>query len=157
MLNVIDKGMLKAQFTGTAHVLFNKNLSELNPYELNSVIAQVVKNTIIKSAWEKANNSFYSSRRTVVYFSMEFLPGRLGDDALINTSTKEIVSEIFAEEGIDINCLQDVDDAALGNGGLGRLSSCFLESAATTGYPVCGEGLYYKNGLFKSYFGNEVY
>lgn len=156
MLNVIDKGMLKAQFTGTAHVLFNKKLSELNPYELNSVIAQVVKNTIIKSAWEKANNSFYSSRRTVVYFSMEFLPGRLGDDALINTSTKEIVSEIFAEEGIDINCLQDIDDAALGNGGLGRLSSCFLESAATTGYPVCGEGLYYMNGLFKQTFSGDM-
>lgn len=150
----INKMTLKAQFQEAARTLFNKNLSELNPYELNSVIARVVKSKVIMPNWERAKN-LYSEQRITVYHSMEFLPGRLVDDVLINTSLKETVSEIFAEEGIDINCLQEVDDAALGNGGLGRLSACFDESATTTGYPMCGEGLYYKYGLFKQTFDSE--
>ena len=147
----VEKITLKAKLRETAQSSFAKSLSQLTPYELNAVIARVVKSDVIAAQWEKAD-SFHSEQRITKYFSMEFLPGRLVDDALINTSLTEVVSEILGEEGVDLDCLQKVEDAALGNGGLGRLSSCFVESAATTGYPVFGEGLYYKNGLFKQTF-----
>ena len=67
---------------------------------------------------------------------MEFLIGRVVLDALVNTGIKKLTSKIFSDEGVDINILEEVQDTALGNGGLGRLAACFIESAATTGYPL---------------------
>jgi len=147
----IDHSKLKAQYENSARTLFNKSLKELNPYELNGVIANVLKNKVISKNWEKANN-LYSEKRIAIYFSIEFLIGRIVLDALTNAGLKEITEQIFAEEGIDIGCLETVEDTALGNGGLGRLAACFIESAATIGYPLYGVGLYYKYGLFKQKF-----
>lgn len=154
----IDKMTLKVQCMETARNLFNKELKELSPDELNSVIARVVKDKVIAPNWQRMLN-LYSEKRIAVYLSMEFLIGRVVNDVLNNTGLKKAMSEIFREEGIDINCLEDVEDAALGNGGLGRLAACFVESAATMGYPVYGTGLYYKYGLFKQGInadGNQV-
>jgi len=149
----IDQTVLKGQYVNAARTLFDKNLNELNPYELNAVIAHVVKHEVIATNWENSMN-LYSEKRIAIYFSIEFLIGRIVLDVLTNTGLKQATSKIFAEEGIDINCLEDVDDTALGNGGLGRLAACFIESAATMGYPVYGVGLYYKYGLFKQIFDN---
>lgn len=145
---------LKAQYVQEARVLFEKNLAELNPYELNAVIARVVKSRVIRTEWEQAMN-LYSEKRIAIYFSIEYLLGRVVLDVLTNTGLMKVTRKIFAEEGIDINCLEGVDDTALGNGGLGRLAACFVESAATTGYPLYGVGLYYKYGLFKQTFDAE--
>ena len=150
----IDQITLKTQYQDTARTLFNKSLNELNPYELNSVISNVVKTKVIAPNWDKSQN-LYSKQRIAIYFSMEFLIGRIVLDALTNTGLMKVTRKIFAEEGIDINCLEDVDDTALGNGGLGRLAACFIESAATMGYPLYGSGLYYKYGLFKQQFDAE--
>jgi len=147
----INEETLKVQYQDAARHLFNKKISDLNPYELNSVIAHVVKNKVIVSNWENSMN-LYSERRIAVYFSIEFLIGRVVLDVLTNTGLKKVTTKIFAEEGVDINCLEEVDDTALGNGGLGRLAACFIESAATMGYPLYGVGLYYKYGLFKQQF-----
>lgn len=147
----IDQQTLKANYESAARNLFNKELKALNPYELNSVIAHVVKKKVISPNWEKSKN-LYSDKRIAIYFSIEFLIGRVVLDVLTNTGLKEVTTKIFAEEGIDINCLEEVDDTALGNGGLGRLAACFVESAATMGYPLFGVGLYYKYGLFKQQF-----
>lgn len=147
----INQQTLKAQYQEAARNLFNKKINELNPYELNSVIAHVVKKEVIAPNWEKSMN-LYSEQRIAVYFSIEFLIGRVVLDVLTNTGLKKVTTKIFAEEGIDINCLEEVDDTALGNGGLGRLAACFIESAATMGYPLYGVGLYYKYGLFKQQF-----
>ena len=147
----VNKSTLKAQYEDMAKTLFSKKLSELNPYELNAVIANVVKKKVIKKSFDKAMN-LYSNQRIAIYFSLEFLMGRIVLDALMNAGIKELTEEIFLEEGININLLEDVDDTALGNGGLGRLAACFIESAATTGYPLYGVGLYYKYGLFKQTF-----
>lgn len=155
---VIDKVTLKTQYEDAARTLFNKALNELNPYELNAVIACVVKDKVIANRFERSMD-LYSKKRIAVYFSMEFLIGRVVLDVLNNTGLKKITAKIFAKEGIDINCLEEVEDAALGNGGLGRLAACFIESAATMSYPVYGVGLYYKYGLFKQLFdenGNQV-
>lgn len=153
-----DEKTLKAQCKETARRLFSKELKELNPDELNSVIAHIVKEKVIAPNFEKAMN-IYSEQRIAVYMSMEFLIGRVVNDVLNNTGLKQTMSKIFEEEGIDINCLEDVQDAALGNGGLGRLAACFIESAATMGYPLYGMGLYYKYGLFKQeidQYGNQI-
>ena len=154
----IDKVMLETQFEEEARSLYNKALNELNPNELNTIIARVVKDKVIMPNWEKAMN-LYSEQRIAVYLSIEFLIGRVVNDVLVNTGLKKAVSEIFTKHGIDTNCLEDVEDAALGNGGLGRLAACFVESSATKGYPLYGAGLYYKYGLFKQKFdekGNQV-
>lgn len=147
----IDQVTLKAQYVNTARNMFNKSLGELNPYELNAVIASVVKNTVIQPNWEQSMN-LYSKKRIAIYFSIEFLMGRVVLDVLTNAGLFDVTAEIFKEEDIDITCLEEVEDTALGNGGLGRLAACFMESAATTGYPVYGVGLYYKYGLFKQKF-----
>ncbi len=147
----INETTLKEQYQDTARSLFNKEIKELNPYELNSVIAHVVKNNVIAHNWEKSMN-LYSNKRIAIYFSIEFLIGRVVLDVLTNTGLKKVTKKIFEEEGVDINCLEEVEDTALGNGGLGRLAVCFIESAATMGYPLYGVGLYYKYGLFKQKF-----
>ena len=145
---------LKTRYKDTARTLFNKELSDLNPYELNAVIAQVVKSKAYLPNWDRAMN-IYSVQKITVYFSMEFLPGRLVLEALNNLDLLDASEKIFDEEGIDIYCLEEVDDPALGNGGLGRLAACFMESAATMKLPVYGVGLYYKYGLFKQIFNAE--
>ncbi|MGN1299475.1 MAG: glycogen/starch/alpha-glucan family phosphorylase [Candidatus Scatovivens sp.] len=154
----IDQQTLKEQYLETARTLFGKELKELNPYELNAVIANVVKSKVISSNYENSKN-LYSEKRIAIYFSIEFLMGRIVLDMLTNAGLMKITTKIFAEEGIDINCLEEVSDTALGNGGLGRLAACFIESAATKGYPLYGVGLYYKYGLFKQEFdktGNQI-
>ena len=147
----INQMTLEAQYQDAARTLFNKSLGELNPFELNVVIANVVKHHVIAENWKKAN-SLYSEQKITVYFSIEFLEGRVVLDVLNNTGLLDVTREIFLKFDIDILCLEDVDDTALGNGGLGRLAACFIESAATMGYPLYGVGLYYKYGLFKQTF-----
>lgn len=145
-----EKAKLKSLYVEVALNLFNKELGQLNPYELNAVIAAVVKRKIM-SNWGKVIN-LHSEQRVTIYFSMEWLIGKVVLDALNSLGLLEITKNIFKEEGIDIMCLEEVDDAALGNGGLGRLAACFADSAATQGYPMYGVGLYYKFGLFKQTF-----
>ncbi|MBP3596918.1 MAG: glycogen/starch/alpha-glucan family phosphorylase [Clostridia bacterium] len=150
----IDRSTLKTHYEEAAQFLFNKQLNKLSSNELNRTIAYVIKSKVISPNLEKANN-LYSEKRIAVYFSIEFLIGRVIFDALNNTQLLKLTTEILNEEGIDINSLEDVPDTALGNGGLGRLAACFIESAATLGYPLYGAGLFYKFGLFKQIFDNN--
>lgn len=153
-----DKVRLKEEYSNLSKSLFNKKLNELNAHELHAVIAAVIKGRVISNSFERAMN-LYSKERIAIYFSMEFLMGRIVLDALTNAGLRKLTTKIFREEGVDINCLEEIDDTALGNGGLGRLAACFVESAATLGYPLYGAGLYYKYGLFKQGFdhnGNQV-
>ncbi len=142
---------LKNKYFDYSRKLYSKDLKDLSAHELQNVIASVIKNDVIKQYLEESLE-YYSSKRIAIYFSMEFLIGRIVLDALVNTGIKKLTSKIFEDEGIDINILEEIEDAALGNGGLGRLAACFMESAATTGYPVFGYGIYFKYGLFKQKF-----
>lgn len=154
LMYTISEIELKTQYQDTARTLFNKELNELDPYELNSVIAHVVKSKAYLPNWDRAMN-IYSEQRITVYFSIEVLPGRVVLDVMDNLDILEASEKIFKEQGIDIKCLEKVDDPALGNGGLGRLAACYLESAATMKLPLYGVGLYYKYGLFKQTFNVE--
>ena len=147
---------LKTLYQDAARTLFNKSLKQLNPYELNCVITKVLKENVISKNWNKSRR-FDSHVRMTVYFSAEFLIGRVVLDALLNAGLLKATRKIFKKEGIDIDCLQAVEDPALGNGGLGRLAACFLDSASKERLPFRGVGLYYKYGLFKQYFDQHGY
>lgn len=87
--------------------------------------------------------------KTVYYLSMEFLMGRALGNNIINLKADKVVHEALEEMGIDLNIIEDQEpDAALGNGGLGRLAACFLESLASLNYPAYGCGIRYKYGMF---------
>lgn len=147
----IEYENLKSKLKYYAQKLYSKQLGELNAVQLQNVVANVIKKEVIGPYFEKAQE-YYSTKKIAVYFSMEFLIGRIVLDALVNTGLKKMTSKILAAEGVDINVLEEIEDTALGNGGLGRLAACFVESAATLGYPVFGFGVYYKYGLFKQQF-----
>ncbi|WP_312641221.1 glycogen/starch/alpha-glucan phosphorylase [Hydrogenoanaerobacterium sp.] len=100
-----------------------------------------------KPTWNKPR-----TRKTACYFSAEFLIGRMIYANLLNLGVLPELQQLFLQSGLDPNMFEGVEDAALGNGGLGRLAACFLDSAATQEIPLDGYGIRYKYGLFKQYF-----
>ncbi len=90
--------------------------------------------------------------KSAYYFSVEYLMGRMFYNNLLALGILDEAREIFAQKGLDLNVFEDVEDAALGNGGLGRLAACYLDSAASLGYPLDGYGIRYKYGLFRQRF-----
>lgn len=111
----------------------------------NAVSRAAMKNA--RPKWEKQDDG-----KKVCYLSAEFLTGRLIYSNLQNLGLFNQLAELFNENNIDIGIFEDIEDNALGNGGLGRLAACFLDSAATQGLPMNGYGIRYKYGLFKQYF-----
>ena len=112
----------------------------------------------ISDNWNHSKHTRMHQRKAY-YISAEYLIGRLVYSNLYNLGILDEMKQLFAERGVDLAILEDVEDAALGNGGLGRLAACFLDSAASTNTPLSGYGLRYKFGLFKQRFdekGNQV-
>lgn len=132
----------------------NVFLEKLNTEPKNATVQQIhnaLGETLMElfaDDWQKSRERHLCSRRAC-YFSMEFLVGRAIFNNLLCLGIYDEVSEIFEECGISLNSLEEIDDAALGNGGLGRLAACFLDSAATLNLPLDGYGIRYKYGLFK--------
>ncbi len=129
-----------------------KNIKELSSYELHDVISCAVM-SYISDDWKKSRD-YRIKNRTAFYFSAEFLVGRAIYNNLVSKGLYDDVEKELNEYGVSLNALEDVEDAALGNGGLGRLAACFLESAATLNIPLDGYGIRYKYGLFKQDFHN---
>lgn len=102
----------------------------------------------------KPNWNAQKSGKRACYLSAEFLIGRLVYANLMNLGLTEECEALFAKEGADIKCFEEIEDDALGNGGLGRLAACFLDSAATHNIPLDGFGIRYRYGLFKQHFDN---
>ena len=150
----ITDAALKGELKRESRSLYDKELRELSPYQLDHVISNVVKNKVIANNWEDSLN-LYSHDRITIYFSIEFLLGKIELDVLNNAGLYQATYKVLKEEGIDIHYLEEVDDAALGNGGLGRLAACFIESAASLRRRLYGVGLYYKYGLFKQSYDSE--
>ena len=132
----------------------NVFLEKLNTEPKNATVQQIhnaLGETLMElfaDDWRKSREKHLCSRRAC-YFSMEFLVGRAIFNNLLCLGIYNEVSEIFEECGISLNSLEEIEDAALGNGGLGRLAACFLDSAATLNLPLDGYGIRYKYGLFK--------
>lgn len=125
-------------------------LQEATPQELHEALSQAVMMSISED-WGKSKRSRIQGRKAH-YFSAEYLIGRLVYSNLYNLGILDELKKTFLEAGVDLACLEDIEDAALGNGGLGRLAACFLDSAATCNLPLSGYGLRYRFGLFKQKF-----
>lgn len=129
-----------------------KELNELTPYELHDVISSSVMG-YISDDWMNSRKKRIAER-TAFYFSAEFLVGRLVYNNLVSKGVYDKIEKDLNEYGVSLKSLEDIEDAALGNGGLGRLAACFLDSAATLNIPLDGYGIRYKYGLFKQDFEN---
>lgn len=124
-----------------------KDIKELNSNELHDVISSAVMSSISEN-WQNSRNCRIKNR-TAFYFSAEFLVGRSIYNNLVSLGVYDEIENELNGYGISLKALEDVEDAALGNGGLGRLAACFLDSAATMNIPLDGYGIRYKYGLFK--------
>ena len=126
------------------------SLQEATPQELHEALSQAVMMSISED-WAKSKRCRLQGRKAH-YFSAEYLIGRLVYSNLYNLGILDELKKAFLEVGVDLACMEDIEDAALGNGGLGRLAACFLDSAATCNLPLSGYGLRYRFGLFKQKF-----
>ena len=129
---------------------YDVSLQDATPQELHEALGQAVM-MAISDNWSKSKKTRMHERKAY-YISAEYLIGRLVYSNLFNLGILEEMKALFAERGVDLAILEDIEDDALGNGGLGRLAACFLDSAASTNIPLSGYGLRYKFGLFKQHF-----
>ena len=129
---------------------YDVSLQEATPQELHEALGQAVMMSIADN-WSNSKRTRMHQRKAY-YISAEYLIGRLVYSNLYNLGILDEMKQLFAARGVDLGCLEEIEDDALGNGGLGRLAACFLDSAASTNIPLSGYGLRYKYGLFKQSF-----
>ena len=129
---------------------YDVSLQEATPQELHEALGQAVMMSIADN-WSNSKRTRMHQRKAY-YISAEFLVGRLVYSNLYNLGILDEMKQLFAAHGVDLAVLEEIEDDALGNGGLGRLAACFLDSAASTDIPLSGYGLRYKYGLFKQSF-----
>lgn len=145
-----DKKTIKSDIRDNVRLLFKKDLSEASDKEIYQAVSLTVQKLIIDD-WMETHKKYEEENVKILYYlSMEFLIGRALGNNLINLGAIKEVSDALDEIGFDLNMIEDQErDPALGNGGLGRLAACFLDSLATLGYPAYGCGIRYKYGMFK--------
>lgn len=146
----INKEEFKKSIEDYTKVLFRKSIKEATQQQLFQAVSYSVKDLIIDQ-WIATHKEYEEKdAKTVYYLSMEFLMGRALGNNIINMRANKVVKEALDELGIDLNVIEDQEpDPALGNGGLGRLAACFLDSLSTLGYPAYGCGIRYKYGMFE--------
>ena len=145
-----EKDVFKRDVRNNVKTLFRKEVEEATPQQLFQAVSYAVKEAIIDDWLATQKQYEKDDPKTVYYMSMEFLLGRALGNNLINMTAYKEVKEALEEMGIDLNVIEDQEpDPALGNGGLGRLAACFLESLATLGYASYGCGIRYRYGMFK--------
>ena len=145
-----EKDVFKRDVRNNVKTLFRKEVEEATPQQLFQAVSYVVKEAIIDDWLATQKQYEKDDPKPVYYMSMEFLLGRALGNNLINMTAYKEVKEALEEMGIDLNVIEDQEpDPALGNGGLGRLAACFLDSLATLGYASYGCGIRYRYGMFK--------
>ena len=147
---IFEKETFIKNVKNTVKTLFRKNLAEASQQEIYQAVSFVVKEVIIDQWLATQKTMEETDPKTLYYMSMEFLVGRALGNNLINLTAYNEVKEALEELGLDINVIEDQErDPALGNGGLGRLAACFMESLSTLGYPAYGCGIRYRYGMFR--------
>ena len=150
MSQKIDKNEFKKSVIANVRNLYRKNIEEATTSQVYHAVALAVKDMII-DRWIATHEEYDKQDVKIVYYmSMEFLTGRFLGNNIINLCEQKEISEALQELGFDLNAIEDQErDPALGNGGLGRLAACFLDSLSTLGYPAYGCGIRYRYGLFR--------
>ncbi len=147
---MFDREQFLNQVKDTVKLLYRRTIDEASDRQLFQAVSYAIKDDIIEDWIETQNKIDEQDAKTVYYMSMEFLMGRALGNNLINMTAYRKTREALASIGVDLNTLEDQEpDPALGNGGLGRLAACFLDSLATLGYPAYGCGIRYHYGMFK--------
>ncbi len=145
-----DKDLFKRSVEYNVRTMYRREMADASEQQVFQASALALKDQII-DAWMRTQKEFEEKNpKTLYYLSMEFLMGRAFGNDLINLRAFQPVAEALEEMGFDINRIEDQEpDPALGNGGLGRLAACFLDSLATLNYPAYGCGIRYRYGMFK--------
>ena len=150
VLSTFDKELFKRSVLYNVKTLYRKTLDEATDQQIFQAVSYAIKDAIVDHWLETQKEYEKKDPKTVYYMSMEFLMGRALGNNMINLQAYDAVKEALDELGVDINVVEDQEpDAALGNGGLGRLAACFLDSLATLGYSAYGCGIRYRYGMFK--------
>ncbi|MDE6851042.1 MAG: glycogen/starch/alpha-glucan phosphorylase, partial [Lachnospiraceae bacterium] len=145
----INKEEFKKEVEDYVKVLFRKKIKEADDQQLFQAVSYAVKDFIVDQWMATQKTYTEKDAKTVYYLSMEFLTGRALGNIIINLKGNKAIKEAIEELGMDLDVIEDQEpDAALGNGGLGRLAACFLDSLSTLGYPAYGCGIRYKYGMF---------
>nr|WP_244548557.1 glycogen/starch/alpha-glucan phosphorylase [Bosea vaviloviae] len=141
---------LKAEIVRKLTYSLGKNPSVAQPHDWVTAVILAVRDHVV-DVWQRSTHeSYQTGRKRVYYLSLEFLIGRSLADALNNLGLTGPVAQAMADLGVDLGAIETIEpDAALGNGGLGRLAACYLEAMASTGVPALGYGIRYDHGLFK--------
>ena len=150
MSQTINKDELKKTIVFNVKSIYRKTIDEATPAMVYQAVALAVKDMII-DRWIATHKEYDKQDAKIVYYmSMEFLTGRFLGNNIISLCEQKEIEEALSELGFDLNSIEDQErDPALGNGGLGRLAACFLDSLATLGYPAYGCGIRYRYGMFK--------
>ena len=145
-----NKEAFKKAVVENVKVQYRKTIDEATPQQVYQAVSYAVKDYVI-DRWIATHKEYEKKNaKTVYYLSMEFLMGRALGNNMINLTYYKEIAEALDELGFDLNAIEDQEpDAALGNGGLGRLAACFLDSLATLGYPAYGCGIRYRYGMFR--------
>ena len=145
-----DKELFKRSVLYNVKTLYRKTLEEASAQQIFQAVSYAIKDQIVENWMETQKAYEKEDPKMVYYMSMEFLMGRALGNNMINLQAYDDVKDALDELGLDLNAVEDQEpDAALGNGGLGRLAACFLDSLATLGYPAYGCGIRYRYGMFK--------
>lgn len=145
-----DKELFKRSVLYNVKTLYRKTLEEASQQQIFQAVAYAIKDVVVDNWLNTQKEYDKQDPKMVYYLSMEFLMGRALGNNIINLQAYKPVKEALDELGLDLNVIEDQEpDAALGNGGLGRLAACFLDSLATLGYPAYGCGIRYRYGMFK--------
>ena len=148
--NKFDKELFKRSVLYNVKTLYRKTLEEATPQQIFQAVAYAIKDMIVDNWMTTQKQYEKDDPKTVYYLSMEFLMGRALGNNIINLKAYKEVAEALDDLGVNLDVIEDQEpDAALGNGGLGRLAACFLDSLATLGYAAYGCGIRYHYGMFK--------
>jgi glycogen phosphorylase len=153
VLHESDPKSLAAEILQSLTYRLGKDASVATPYDWLTASIKVVRDRIVERWIESTKNAYAQKDKRVYYLSLEFLIGRLMRDAFSNMGLLDNMREALSLLGVDLDVIAKLEpDAALGNGGLGRLAACFMESLATVGVPAHGYGIRYVHGLFRQEF-----
>ena len=143
----MNKELLKADIESVLSDKYEITADKAQPYQLHEALSSAIMKQIAP-VWKDSRKAHLATRRAC-YFSAEFLVGRAIYNNLLCLGVEDDAREVLSSLGAKLSDLEEIEDAALGNGGLGRLAACFLDSAATLSLPLDGYGIRYKYGLFK--------